>query len=713
MMRLPREVASRTIEALQKFLADPKAPTLHYEPLNQMRDAKVRTIRANLQYRIVLVAPEKGVVHHAVHVGNHDEAMAWAERKRFAFDEHEGLSLVDVADWEALMGPLAPSEPSAPPAAAPAPEATAAGPEATAPTGPWAQLTEAEAQRLGVPAFLLPGLWALPHAEALYDAVGTLSETLMEGLLALAEGRSVAEVLEARESKAWAESIAQAAQAAAQGDPAAAGASQAHPLAPAASEAAPLASGGLLVQAPEELAALLADWQAWQVYLHPSQQTLVEQSWSGPARVLGGAGTGKTVVLLHRAVRLAKAMPPGEKLLVTTFTKALAGALQANLSAWQPEAAQRMEVTNLSALAFRVLREAKHPTAKLKAVNVDDDEALKAWRRAQDKALEEEVFAPAFLAEEYLHVVAAQGIRKGQDYLTAPRVGRGKALSRGQRQELWSAVEAFHQQLEAREQATWAQVYLAAAGVAEQAPPYAHVLVDEAQDLDGAAYAFVRALVARKRDDVFLVGDAYQRIYGARVSLERVGLPVRGRSAILRLNYRTTEDIRRWAVARVAALTPDAMDGDAQDLKGYRALLRGPQPQAKAWPSSQAEREAVVAQLRALGPEQWREGVALAAHHRRTVEDWAAFLQREGLPVASLADGEGIQVRTMHDMKGLEFKQVFLVGVNAREFPGPSEADPQGADRQRALLYVAATRARDALHVSCWGTPSPLVHGWA
>lgn len=382
-----------------------------------------------------------------------------------------------------------------------------------------------------------------------------------------------------------------------------------------------------------------------------------------------------------------------------------------------------MEVTTVNAFANRTVRAlaGRVPTP------VGDVDERQVWRRVCRRLTLP--WPEQFLAQEYRHVVLAHDVRSREDYRAASRRGRGSVLGARQRDRLWDAVEIFHAELSAAGSATYLQICARAADLLADADladhGFTHVVVDEAQDLHPAQWRVLRAAVAPGPDDLFITGDPHQRIYDSRVSLGSLGISVAGRSSRLRVNYRSTEEILTWATRVLVGARVDELGGDGEDsLAGYRSLLHGRQPQTQGYASPQAEVTALVERVRewvtqGVGPSE----IAVCARFTTTLRGVHDALTAAGIPTAWVrdqpgADVDGVRLATMHAMKGLEFRCVALAGVTAKAIPFAKEVTPAEVDqmqhdndllRERCLLFVAATRAREALHVSWSGAPSPYL----
>ena len=484
------------------------------------------------------------------------------------------------------------------------------------------------------------------------------------------------------------------------------------------------ASRALEVRDEEELRLILAHpFAAWRAFLHPSQHEIAYRvSYSGSAQVTGGPGTGKTVTVLHRAAFLAeRAGQPRlpRPVLLTTFNGNLAESLHAQLDLLIPDAEvrDRIEVLNVDRLAYRVVKQARGTP-----VLADERELRVRWAQAAaDAGLD---LTPAFLKNEWEQVILAQDLRAEPAYLTCLRTGRGRPLTKAQRSQVWQVAQRVTTELAAAGQSTHFQLANEATQLLRQpgAPRYRHILVDEAQDLHPAQWRLLRAAVDPGPDDLFIAADPHQRIYGNRVALAGLRISVRGRSRRLSLNYRTTQEILAWALPLLGADPVTGLDGEADSLLGYRSPMHGPRPQAWQAASRTAEfgllTERVGSWLSAgLEP----HAIGVTARSAALVREAREALETAGIATASLSGRShvpAVRTGTMHAMKGLEFQAVAVIGVEQGLVPEPGAVTPETEDplayaqdlqRERCVLFVACTRARDHLHVSGTGEPSPFL----
>lgn len=496
-----------------------------------------------------------------------------------------------------------------------------------------------------------------------------------------------------------------------------------------------------MVSDDQELQRILeeGDFGAWRVFLHPEQAQYVERDNNGPFRLTGGAGTGKTVVLLHRARRLSIAHP-GTRVVMTTYTKALAAMLQRDLTRLDDQVpigaslgSPGVFVSGIDALAAAVRDRAGQDFWSVAGAAVFGQAighrgSLVSNSQGWDAAASAigsaplEISNPTFLEAEYVQVVLPQRVRTLSDYLVARRPGRGVALDRARRVAVWGAIEAYRAWAAKSGRLTWAELSAMASSYLEANPtqsPADHVLIDEGQDLSPLHWQLVRALVGEGANDIFIAEDIHQRIYSHRIVLARYGIKVVGRSRRLTLNYRTTQENLLYALG----VLEDAEFIDAAEhtetSHGYRSARRGPMPRTIGSTHVWEQTDAVAKTLA-----EWNEGglgdsMAILGRSTAGLRRLQRQLDDRGIRTAFFGEMSkaGVpQLVTMHGAKGLEFSRVILFDVSDGSVPQPIALQGlAGSDledavlRERSLLYVAASRARDELVVTWAGSPSKLL----
>ncbi|WBO66996.1 UvrD-helicase domain-containing protein [Streptomyces camelliae] len=716
-LRLPRAVKGALYDFQHKFKANPRATGL---ALKQLRgDSRLWSARVNDEYRALLLrlSDDDWLI---VSVKHRKEVYENLDRLSYGINQVTGA--IEYVDLQVV-------EESVLRRSAPAPAAAAAPPEPAQAPPLFALFTDQQLIGLGVAEPLVPVVRTLTTEEQLLGLVEYAPQLTGEILLSLFDGKSYDEVLEQVTAPVAAP----------------------EPVDTEDFQAAAERPATMVTTTDEALREALEgkDFGRWKVFLHPTQAKLVERDYSGPARVGGGPGTGKTIVALHRVRHLVQQLPPGrtKPVLLTTYNKNLAADLRARLmELGGEELLDRVEISHVDQLALRVVREAEPGNAKQ---TVDDNQVLREWRAMLDE-LGESAWDAEFLHDEWTQVILGQAVASRTEYFRARRAGRGRNITRAERAEIWQLAEKFTQRLDRLGRQTWAQVAERAARLEmerelrilrvekqrEQAGGrdnvhlqdgsagwlryrYRHIVVDEAQDLRPGHWKMLRAMVARDRNDIFLVGDTHQRIYNNQVTLGSLGVNIRGRSAKLTLSYRTTRQILGSALGVLEGESFDDLDGDQESLGGYRSVLSGGRPTLHPSPDWDSER-AAVAELLAEWSDIPLEQIAICVPTNAMAQEVAVTLARAGIRAVEIGpDGprgdEGVHIGTMFRFKGLEYQRMIIAGVSEGLVPREAVIQMERSDalrhrreiqRARSLLFVAATRSRDALAIFWHGEPS-------
>lgn len=476
---------------------------------------------------------------------------------------------------------------------------------------------------------------------------------------------------------------------------------------------------------------LLTMLATWRLFLHRSQRRLVEQRSSGPVRVLGGAGTGKTVVAMHRVRYLAEHVfkAPDERILFTTFTQNLAMDIEESLRQLCSTAMmRRIEVVHLDKWVSDFLKRQGFPRQikyfDLSKETTRDSTLADMWTESVDSYGDTERHSRTFFREEWEQVIQAQGVTSEREYFRASRQGRGVGLTRKERQAIWPVFEEYRRQMSERGVCEREDALRAARHILEQRGdilPYKCVLVDEAQDMTNEAFKLIRQIVPEQPDDIFIVGDGHQRIYNHKVVLSHCGVHIVGRSHRLKINYRTSAQIQRFAMAVLEGQRVDDLDAGEDSLSGYRSLVQGVAPRVELHESLDAELETIQAFIQAPGA---AASTCLVVRTTRQLDLYERALNDRHIPTYKLSRGRiedarrtELRLATMHRVKGLEFERVILAGVNEGEVPlaralnqSDDELVRESAELQeRALFYVACSRAKREVLVTTSGKPSPFL----
>jgi superfamily I DNA/RNA helicase len=697
--RLPRAVQTKTSKLILQLKADPSAHGVNWESIEGARDRHMKSARIDLNYRAIVY--DRGNALILLWVDKHDDAYRWARNRVVEINpatasvQVSDLGLVEVAQEQAAR-----------------PQEAEVSAQRL-----FECVADADLLRLGVPETLLPAIRAFKDDAALEAARDGIPADAYDALVCLAAGYSVAETEEQLE----------------RGKPA--------PVAvddlAAALKTDESRRTFWLAEDDEELRRMLDEpLEFWRVFLHPSQRKLVERTWNGPVLVRGGAGTGKTVVAMHRARWLAnllgKRNDPNGKVLFTTFTSNLAADVEQNLgNLCSKELLARIEVKHLDGWVVDFLRRAGY---EKEIVYGDEGGKLEeAWNQAYRTLGDGLGLTLGFLKDEWRQIVQPNAIATLADYLRAQRTGRGTPIDRKTKEKVWAIFAAYRAKLD---QEGWSEpddAYRDARAILREKPmllPYRAVVVDEAQDLGSEALKLVAAVAPKvgdkpEQDGLFIVGDAHQRIYGRRTSMTKCGIDVRGRSRKLKVCYRTSDEIRRWAVGVLHGVNVDDLDEGAEDLKGYRSLFHGPGPKAVFAKTSRAEMDALTEWIEDCKDERIDESdICVLARTKDDVAEVASALRSREYETVILQPRKpddrrkpGLRVSTMHRAKGLEFVAVALVRVNEDAVPPKwllNEAPDTAIrgsiiDNEKSLVHVSATRAKKRLFVSSSGQPSELI----
>ena len=693
--KLEGSARSRVLSFIMKLQQDPEAPGLDYKIPKGAKRNSVRTARVTDFYRAVLLAAGEDAgtsILYLVAVKAHDAAYEYANKLTLQVNPKTGAAeLFDAIALDEAVDRARSAQPAEPLAKPLMPS----------------KVRQRDLERFGVEAEIAEQLKKVTDEDTLEAIITALPSSQSNAVLDLVYGKSPDEV--------WADLVIE--------DP---GEVDVDDIETALQR--PLSRLSFTTYEGEnedELRAVLeGDFAKWRVWLHPLQRKLAQHTgWNGPFRVTGGAGTGKTVTAIHRARHLARQLDAAnatQKVLFTTFTKNLARTIEAQLKQLAgPSIVERVDVVNIDALARRVFtasEENRKIVGSVKLVANDADEVRELWSSAALVAAGH--WDPAFLADEWALVVLGNAITDEAGYLRVTRSGRSHRLTRPQRADVWQVVEQFERLMRSQGLMTFTQLAAQAAATLAADPSlrdqigYRHAVIDEAQDLHPAHWKLLRALIAPDTDDLFIVGDAHQRIYGRPAPLSRYGIETRGRSRRLTINYRTSKEILQWCLKAVDSDVDD-LDLSSDTLAGARSVFGGPDPESRQFSSIDDEDKGIATQINDwIGEGFAQSDIAVFTFDRKAVNEIAESLVSNGIDSVVVTDrsdddklGDAVRVMTMHRSKGLEFRAVAIARLGADTFPpyyvqklsGPERALQER--RLRSVLYVAGSRARERLSV--------------
>ena len=466
--------------------------------------------------------------------------------------------------------------------------------------------------------------------------------------------------------------------------------------------------------------ALEYPWEKWSIFLHPAQRQLVEADYSGPARVSGSAGTGKTIVALHRAVFLVRSHPDA-RVLLTTFSDTLANALRTKvrrLISNEPRLGERLEVHALNAIGRRLYE------MNVGRLNLASREVMRELLEEAAGKIEGHKFRPHFIQAEWDQIVDAWQLETWDAYRDVVRLGRKTRLSERQRQLLWSIFERVRAGLKDRNLITLAEMFsrLASHLAGRQRVPFDCAVVDEAQDVNVAQMRFLAALGGGRPNSLFFTGDLGQRIFQQAFSWKALGVDIRGRSHTLHINYRTSHQIRSQADRLLPRSTAD-VDGNEESREGTVSVFNGPPPKVVTLNEVDEETRVVASWL----ADRMKEGLlphemGVFVRSEDQIERAREAVMQARAKFVELGDNVEtraghISICAMHLAKGLEFRAVVVMACDDEVLPlqeriesVSDESDLEEVyNTERHLLYVACTRARDHLLVTSGDAPSEFL----
>lgn len=672
-MRLNRQTQKKVSDFQKKFRENPKSAAINLEAIHNFKDASLRTARIDQKYRIIIkLMPNEE--YYLMWVDNHDEAMDWARNKRFDWnDKTQNLQVYEEINPQDQT------------------DAVVHGPSDDTAVG-IGQYPEDQLREIGVPEHLVQRVQSISDMDVLEKFERYLPEEVFERLFQLLDGHPIEGIIE--EVKEG--------------------------LAADEDESGSANNGRHFIELTDDEAlnaAMTGKLEKWKFYLHPSQRNIVEGDFKGPVKVTGGAGTGKTVAAMHRLRRLHQENVSGRPILFTTFTRALTSNLEKQAKSWGMVAPD-VQVMHLDGVARQLGKKFGILDEQVKTEFSGD-----FYQGILEGLLDEIVFPydEDFLRREFEDVVLFHGAVTLQDYLRVPRTGRGKPLTRRQRTEVWGVLEQLMARISKAGKMHRLDLFNRVARHLKEhgLTPYHHVIADELQDFSNPELRLIRALVEGKTNDLLLVGDPMQEVYKRRVNFTKCGIEVRGkRSRRLKINYRTTEEIKRLAVSVIQDCRYEDFNGEEESRAGYLSLFHGERPRYELFRNRDAELASVSNRIEALVADGVSfHSICIAARTRSPLKEFTTMLRKEKWPYCKIegnrreGDANGIHIVTFHSIKGLEFKHVFLVDVNSRTAPliptsvrQIQNTDPEYFEAhlrsERSLVYVAASRAMQQLSIS-------------
>lgn len=695
--KLPDYVSGKFLDLMSRYMDNPSSNGLNLETVEGGRDKSLKSLRLDQNYRAIAFETPKDIMF--VHVNEHDKAYRWAEGRRVKLDKATNrIRIVEEIEQNQEAVTINEQEKNL-----------------------FSDFKDKKLIALGVAEEAIALARSLSSESELDDAQDRFDPLSFQVLYALAAGYSEEEVYalvgdviiepsSTDQDKSFEDLITTEE-------------SRQTIFTP---------------QSIEELRRFFdGELEGWRIWLHPDQRKFAYKDYNGPAMVRGGAGTGKTVVAMHRAKYLADQLTAdpqnaGQKILITTYTTTLAKDIENNLKTLCPEyvsgSAPRIEVINLDRWAVQYLKK-KQFNRRVVSTAADEQHIEGLWDEVFESLILPSGLSEAFIKAEWEQIIQAKGIDDLADYIRASRVGRGTPLNRAKRKTLWNYFALFRAKLIQSGLVERDDVYREAIPLLRAEPGklgYYSVIVDEAQDMGEQAFRLIRSIIPEAQNNdknsIFIVGDAHQRIYNRRASMSSCGINIIGRSRKLRLNYRTTHEIRAWAVAVLKGISVDDLDEGKDSLDGYVSLARGMPPQLNGYGTDSEELAALAQWIDELPSDKIADNeIGILCHTNKQLQLVEDCFSARGISTLKLSTDKadergkpGVRLCTMHRAKGLEFKAVAIPFMSNNQFPPKwlldkaiDEADKEDMEGQlKSLLHVAATRAIGHLRVSWSGVQS-------
>lgn len=687
--QLPKKIQDKVVSFQKKFRENPASPGIHLEPIAQFKNSTMRTARIDDNYRAV-VGMLNDNTYSLLYVAKHDDAYNWGISKRFVWNEHtQACQLINVEMTEEKKH-------------TPAQESIR--------SSYFAGVPQEKLLKIGVPQDTIERVLSIKSLDDLDAMESILPIDAYENIFNIMDGENIDAIITTIEE------------------------GQAHN-----NEDQLLSTNNKrrFVELTDDDALqriIEQGMDKWQIFLHPSQRQLVDAEYKGTMKVSGGAGTGKTVAAMHRLKYLCQ--KNNANVLFTTYTKTLSVNLEDSISKMGIPTS-KYTLKNIDRVLLDIAQQYNIKNGCKVLDYSGDDESLKLWREVLDSEVTE--FDEHFLYDEYIDVIVYFGNRDARQYMMQPRVGRTRALSRKQKLEVWRLVEKYVSLKQQRQVVDRLELFNETTNYLNDhnIRPYTNVIVDEFQDFSNPELKFLRALVAESCNDLFIVGDPMQRIYsGRKMNFAAAGINVRGvRSRKLKINYRTTEPIKRVAVNVVKGFDFDDLDGGKESTQGYVSLIHnGEVPIYQIVNDANAEIEKVTGWIK-----ECRENskdndnpiklsdICIAAPSMQLLKPLQSRLHHDGTEYRILkgaqkkGSNKGVDLCSFHSLKGLEYRVIILTGVNERNFPSKvvSGYPFSGMDKmeqkeflssKRSLLYVAITRARQLVYIVGFGEPTGMLN---
>lgn len=679
--KLPRKIQKKTRAFMSKFREDPTSSAINYEKIISFKDQSLRTVRVDQKYRAIIKAPQDGNGFHLLWVDNHDEAMDWAKNKVFEYNAStQSFQMYDMPSLEVDTVIVDENK-----------EHKSELSEINLLFGNY---TNEELVKIGVPNDILTLVRNIKDNEQLESYASNIPSDVYEYLYYLSEGISLEEIVNEIDSGKVEDEETLSANA--------------------------QKSVYVLTEDTDLENILSGDFEKWKLFLHPSQRSLAHGEFKGPMKVTGSAGTGKTVCAIHRVKHLSKNLGSFDKpILFSTYTKSLTQYLSSTIEKFNVLDSE-VEIKNIDKLIFD-LAKAENIIDKSSGM-INSSQELEIWKEIIE--YNPSTFDERFLQGEYNDVILANSVTSLKDYYRTSRVGRSVRIGRKDKTQIWELCDEFKNAKKGNCTKFELCNKLIDFYRSKENKPYSHIVCDEIQDFSNLELSLLRLLVEDKPNDLFLVGDPFQNIYGRTINFSKSGINIRGkRSRKLKVNYRTTEEIKKIAVSLLFDEVYDDFDGNTESNKGYVSLMHGKDPIYKTFDSPEEEDTFILEEIKKLlnyddiNP----SDICISGRTNKIVDDTKVLLNENQLKYVDIKSSrrplESLVLSTFHNLKGHEFKHIIVRGFSKDQVPFKHpEFDNYSSVQRRAYLkqekslyYVVFSRAIQALIISGVGEKSDWI----
>jgi mRNA-degrading endonuclease RelE of RelBE toxin-antitoxin system len=634
-INLPKGIQKKVIDFQKKFREDSRSSGIHLEPISTFKDQSLRSARVDQTYRAIIKAPSSGDIFYLLWVDHHDKAYDWAANKVFQWNE-QTQSMQMFVTPEVVQERI---------------EHTI---EENKKSTFFSKFTVEQLLQIGVPEVLIPSVEGVDNLADLEKLESYIPEDVFENLFYLLDGANIKQLIyDITEGKIEESSIED--------------------------QVGSINNQRSFIELTDDEVfneILNSGLNKWKYYLHPSQRKLVNGDFKGSVKVSGGAGTGKTVAALHRLKFLSNRISDGEKVLFTTYTNALANNLNELVKDLDINH-NKVEIHTIDSVASTLIKRYNLlPEGYLVFEWSSVKSSIEFWEELLSGELTS--FSPEFLDQEYSDVILYNNISNLRTYLRTSRIGRGKPISRRQRTEIWGLFEQFNEKRQHKNIFYRDELFNLLTDYLRKNPinVYDYCIVDELQDFSNVELRLVRCLVKEKANDLFMVGDPMQGIYSRKLNFSKVGISIRGkRSRRLRINYRTTEEIKKLALSVIQDCHYDNFDGEEEERSGYISLFHGQKPTYEMFKTKDEEVGFVTERVEELLDSGYKpQEIVICSRTKGGLKDFRNRLHALEIPYVDRSSSNvgtttSVNLLTLHKIKGLEFKHVFLVDVNSRSTP--------------------------------------------